>query len=166
MEINGKMIIDLPNKILEISKEYSKQNDLLTKDIIDSYEVKDIRPIIETKINKFKYLKSICSLPIEGSIITNYDTNSNIKSNSTDSKVEKAVIKKIDSAIWLQDFYEAMIRTAFNLTLDEATYIVNALFFHEKEINVAENLSICKQTLQKVKRSSLIKLYHNLETIC
>lgn len=132
---------------------------------MDAYEVKEIKPIIEEKISKYKSLKSICLLPNEIKITTDYNINSNIRSNNLGSKVENEVMKKLDSFAWLKDFCNAMLRIAIYLILDEAIYIVSALFFREKEDTVAEELSICKQTVQKVKRSALVKLHYNLENI-
>lgn len=163
MDIDNEKIIGLPKQILEISKQYTKLNDLLTKDISDNYDVKMIKPKIEAKIYKYKSLKAICSIVPTQKVTTNYEVNGGIRSNNISSKVDNQVTKEVDAAIWLNDFAEVMLRSAVNLTLDEATYIVNSLFYREKESNIAEELAICKQTLQKIKKSALVKIYYNLQ---
>ncbi len=165
MDIDYKILTDLPKQIIEIAKQYTKLNDLLTKDISDMYEVKFIKPKIEEKIFKYKSFKALCSIAPTQKVTVNYDANSGIKTNCQGSKVENQAIKQLDSIIWLNDFTDAMLQSAVNLTLDEATYIVYSFFYHEKESNIAEDLAICKQTLQKIKKSALVKIYYNLQYI-
>lgn len=165
--LNLNMILDLPNKIMNISAEYDEYSELLRKKVCESYDLKELRENVERKFNRFKDTKYLCKFPIEPTIkITpTYELKEEQKSNSPISKVEQTIMNQIDNQIWIQDFYNAMLTVAIKLTKQEATYLVDSFFKNKSEDFIAEKLQVCKMTLQNIKKSCLIKIWIEIRTL-
>ena len=103
-------------------------------------------------------LDSKISLP---SINVNKIVTSN---KSQTDMVSKFVIDKIDREKWSRDFYNCLINLSYKLTFNEAFYIVNTYFGKMTEEVISENLDISRNTLQKIKRSSLVKMYFEFKS--
>ena len=103
-------------------------------------------------------LDSKISLP---SINVNKIVTSN---KSQTDMVSKFVIDKIDREKWSRDFYNCLINLSYKLAFNEAFYIVNTYFGKMTEEVISENLDISRNTLQKIKRSSLVKMYFEFKS--
>lgn len=162
-----EMMLGLSDEIIRIAEEYNNYNILLTKEYLDKVDIKKIKPYIQEKFNKYKSLRCLLSFPKDETInITSKCSIENeIKSNNPSNFVDSFVTNKIDDQIWLNDFYEALLTTAVKFTKDEASYIVDAFLNGNNEDTIACNLCVGKQKLQKIKKSSLIKLWQELENI-
>lgn len=160
-------ILELPNDILKTSEKYDEYSELLRKKVYDDYDFKELREKIEKKFDKFKDMKYLYNFPVESSIrITpTYQVKEGSTSNSPISKVEQAIVKKVDSQLWMNCFYDSLMKVAAKLTLQEASYLVDSFFSHKSEDIIAEKLGICKMTLQNIKKSCLIKLWIELRTL-
>lgn len=160
-------ILELPNDILKASEKYNEYSELLRKKVYDDYDFKELRENIEEKFDKFKDAKFLYNFPVESNIRTTptYQVREGSTSNTPISKVEQAIVKKVDNQIWMNEFYNSLMTVAAKLTLQEAYYLVDSFFSHKSEEIIAEKLGICKMTLQNVKKSCLIKLWIELRTL-
>lgn len=85
-----------------------------------------------------------------------------IKNRIIKSKIETSALDAIEKKVWLQIFYNAIICGASKLTKNEAIFFTKSFFENETEEEIAYILKISRQTLQNIKKSSIIKIYSEL----
>ena len=153
-------ILDLPKKILNVSLEYDAYSDLLSEDMILMYYYKDLKSDLNVYFDRFKAIKysyhfasDYCPIPTPTPSF--YHSSGFQKTDP----VGKYVTAKIDDSIWLKQFYSHILNLASKLTLSEATYLVDTFFAHRSEESISEEIGVCRATLQKIKRSCLVKAY-------
>lgn len=81
-----------------------------------------------------------------------------IKTNSINDPVSQYVEKNIDLNIWTRDFYNMILTLSTKLTFNEAIYLVDTFFDERAEEQISEKLQICRKSLQKIKKSCLVKI--------
>ncbi len=160
-------ILDLPNEVLKTSKKYDEFSEPLRKSVIDQYNIKEIKEEITKKFNKFKDAKYYYNFQLEQliNLVPDYALKDYETSKSTESSVENIVQKQEDGKIWVSIFYKTLIHVSAKLTLNEAIYLVDSFFRNKSEEFIAERLHICKQTLQGIKMSCLVKVWLELKTL-
>jgi len=86
-------------------------------------------------------------------------------SNQISDPVFKTSVEELESLNWMTNFYNRILIIASKLTIQEATYLVDCFFSNKSEEVTCEKLRICRNTLQKVKKSCLIKTWVELKTL-
>lgn len=156
-ELTMSDILSTPEKILDISKN-SLHNHLLSENVIIYYYNTELKKNIKKVFTKFKDLQYIVSLPSEYSIKSSSLDQVSIKTNSINDPVSKYVEKNIDLNIWTRDFYNMILTLSTKLTFNEAIYLVDTFFDERAEEQISEKLQICRKSLQKIKKSCLVKI--------
>lgn len=161
-------LMKFPDDFLNEAKNYYDSSELLSKHTYEGYDLKELREKIEAKFEKFKDAKYIYKYPAETRIRTTptYQPREGFVPRSNTSQQEKIVTKMGDSLIWVEQFYDTFMEAvARKLTEQEAVYLMDSFFKHRSEDDIADKLSICKVTLQKIKKSCLVKVWIELETL-
>ena len=114
---------------------------------------------------KFQAAKYLNKFPMNTSRNSSfiYDVCNTAKQNTTRSCVENAVQNHIDKELWITLFYNNIMLLANKLTREEAIYFINTFLLHKTEEKIAESLEICKTSLQKIKKSCLVKVWIELK---
>ncbi len=71
----------------------------------------------------------------------------------------------VDNKMWLVKFYNSICNLALKMTRAEAQYIVGTFFSNKSEEYVCDNIGICRNTLQKVKKSCLVKTWVEFQNL-
>lgn len=160
-------ILELPNKILKISNEYDDYSERLTESLCDLYDIKKLKPKIVSLFNRFKKVKYFYNFSIEStiSITPNYNFDGTLVKNGATSKQEIAVANELDNMLWAARFYNSICIVAKKLTMQEAIYLVSALFGNKSEEIIAERLGVCRKTIQHIKKSCLVKIWQELKPL-
>lgn len=157
-EFETKQLFDLPNEILRIT-ENAKYNDLLSENICNIYYYPNLKKELSyfiTKYNDLKYFYEYSNMYN----ITNHISFENISPlKGRSDKVSNFVAKNIDMQRYIEKIYYKFINLAHKLSVFESIYIVDTFFSNKTEEEISEKIGICRQTLQKIKKSSLVKLY-------
>ncbi len=152
------MILELPNIILSESKKYDKYAQLLRKDIYDKYDIKDTRKKVEKYFNRYKDVKYLYKFPFNYNITSSSFNVTKVHSGNND-KTSLAVAKNVDEQIWAYDFYECLVNLSPKLTEQESIYLVDTFFSGISEEIISEKLNICRNTLQNIKKSCIVKTW-------
>ena len=160
------MIFDLPKAAESESRKYWERAALLSKDIVEQYDTKELKDKISLLFQKFQNISSMYQFPREVSISSNLQLRENMFTNNVTDKVGNLVIKIVDEQIWATKFYYKILEIASKLTHEECVYMIDTFFRRITEENLSEKLGICRNTLKKIKKSCLIKMWANLEDIC
>lgn len=150
-------ILNLPEKILKISFEYEKYSILLRENIVLKYYHKNLKEQIMGYFNRFQDIKY--SYPMDFYLSTPVIQNVSCKQNTIADSVGKFVARKVDDDIWLNQFYLHLLNLATKLVSTEATYLVDTFFAHCSEEIISEKIGVCRATLQKIKKSCLVKMF-------
>lgn len=158
-------LFSMPNEILNITKKNENLNDLLAIQDYQNYDVIQIKQKLQLLFKKFQAAKYLNKFPIEA--IKNssfvYDVCNAQKQNTKTSHIENAVQNHTDKEIWVTLFYNNIMILANKLTKEEAVYFINTFLLHKTEEKIAESLEICKTSLQKIKKSCLVKVWIELK---
>ena len=158
------LLLELPNKILSASNDNTSYLDLLGDGLINEYFYSNLRKDLDKLFQKFKDYKYLYSSN------SNYDITSSmnnlnqivINTNRNNDKVFNYVTKQLDMENWINDFYKSLLSISQKLTDAEAIYLVDTFFSSKSEEFISEKLKICKASLQKIKKSCLVKIYLEL----
>ena len=82
-----------------------------------------------------------------------------IQNNAISDKVSKTINEKVDAQIWATDFYNVIIDLSNKLTNSERVYFVRSLLSDYSEESISNELNISRNSLQKIKKSTLVKIY-------
>lgn len=170
-EITFSTLLELPRDVLKKSREYDEEATLLTKMQYMSYDCKELKVILNQYVAHYKELIYLYQLPMNfsTSLVISYDKEKVSPTNRISNPVSDIVTKKVDEQSkilqWLVDFYYTMLVAASKLTLQEATYFVECIYRKKSEEAVCERLGICRNTLQKIKNSCLVKVYIELKAL-
>lgn len=161
------MLLDLPNTILNKSKEYNEYAELLRPNECINYNCKELRNSIEEKFNHFKNIKYFCKFSIESNIniSQNMELKESCRLNHPSDSVGNLVEKSIDELLWGTEFYNRMLLVAPKLTMQEITYFIDTFFKHKSEEVISEQLGICKNTLLVIKKSCLVKVWIEIQDL-
>jgi len=162
-------LLNFPDEFLKESSKYYEVSELISKSECDKYDTKELREKVEARFKKFKDAKYIYKYPNEKyyqPITPNYQiresmTTRNI-SNSRTGKIDSIM----DKQVWVTKLYYSLMDTVTTkLTKQEAVYLIDSFFKNVSEEIIADKLSVCKQTLQKIKKSCLVKVWIEMEAL-
>lgn len=169
--ITLEMLLDLPKELLKKSIEYNEYAVLLDKEQYSKYDCKELKKKINEYFVYFKNVKYFYRFPTNYEIFIN-NSYDNIKVSSTNSIsdpvfsfVSKELDEKAEIAKWTNNFYNTILVIASKLTIQEATYLIDCFFSNKSEEITCEKLRICRNTLQKIKKSCIVKSWIELETL-
>lgn len=160
--ITFDQILNLGDTILEIT---SNKNILMDDSICSQYNIIKCKKNLQELFKEIKTSIYLFSFPKDEIKITpNYDRKVGSFQKSKVSPVEKIVDRNIDSLLHMTDLYNKIIETCRSLTGDEGTYVHNTFFDTITEEKTAEIIGISRTQLQKIKKSSIVKLWIKLNT--
>lgn len=161
------MLLDLPRKLLKKAEEYDEYTGLLEKRKYQDYDFKELKKEIQEYFDSFKETKYSYKFSAELSInITHpFQFREGSSQRTNNDPFSKAIEKHIDDKIWLYKFYNILLVAGQKLTLQEAIYFVDTFFGNKTEDIISEKLGICRNTLQGVKKSCLVKVYAEIQTL-
>lgn len=163
-DLSLELLLDLPNKILNASNDNTSYLDLLSDDLVKKYFYSNLRKDLDKVFQKFKDYKYLYSTNENYSLSSSMKNLDNIvvSFNRNNDKVSNYVMKQVDLEIWASDFYNSLLSISNKLTYNEAIYFVDTFFCGKTEEFISEKLLICKASLQKIKKSCLVKVYFEL----
>lgn len=171
VEMTLDTLFELPKAIMEKSKIYDEYSCLLTKEKCASYDCKKLKLELYQYVAYYKELIYLYQLPIDfsASLVVSYDSEkvspTNRISNPVYNMVEKKDSEQLQRMQWLTDFYFTMLTIASKLTLQEATYFTECIYKKNSEEAICERLRVCRNTLQNIKNSCIVKAYIELSTL-
>jgi len=168
MELNltFNKLVELPERILEQTKEYGDIIDYLSPMEMSHYDYKDALDTITYLVSKFKDAKFKYNFPVENSIKINASVGINVNRKNLSDKVGDMVANRIDNQLWVKQLYCALLEAAPKLNKNEAIYFVDSFFKNISEERIAETLMTSRLTLRnKIKKSCIIKLWIELEPL-
>lgn len=160
-------VIDM-NKLLNISedlslltKRYESLNVLLSDQDCRSYNIISIKKSLLELFSKFKTARYFINVPLENNVYSSnsYTVNSHIKSNMKANRLENTVMNYVDKQAWLMRFYDSIMNLGSKLTCSEMEYFLLTFLSNRTEEDIAYKLGICKTSLQKIKKSCLVKMW-------
>lgn len=106
----------------------------------------------------------LCRFP-NCKITSEYELKENMRVNTINDQVGDLVAKSLDEQIWATQFYHCMLNISKKLTYQEIIYLVDIFFRRKTEESVCEKLSICRNTLRRVRGSCIVKMWIELEEV-
>lgn len=159
-------LVELPDRILEQTKDYGDVIDYLSPMEMSHYDYKEILDTITYLIAKFKDAKFKYNFPVENSIKINSSVGINVNSKNISDKIGDIVANRVDNQLWVKQLYCALLNAAPKLNRDEAICFVYSFFKNKSEEFIAEYLKMSRLTIRnKVKKSCVIKLWIELEPL-
>ena len=164
-------ILDLPLELLRKSEKYDSYSSLLGEKQFSKYDYKKLKSTIKSYFEYYKNSIYFSHFPANQNIqlTTAYDSvrvsSTNVVSDSVSNLVISRIDKELEIASWILDFHSRILQVASKLTIQEASYLVDYFFSNLSEEVICEKLNICRKTLQKVKKSCLVKVWIELETL-
>lgn len=156
-ELDLNTLLELPNDIIKISLNYSDYINLISEECCQCYNTKELKQIFMSyfkRFNDIKFLYSNQDYCLKSSTVSEI----NIKSRKNNDPTANYVDKNIDKKIWANDFYKKIVSLSHKLNYQEAVYCVGTFFSNKTEDQISEKLDISRQTLQKIKKSFLVKI--------
>ncbi len=153
------------DKVIEITRKNEDQNILLSLDVCMKHDFVNYKKRIK---NLFKRLKQIRYMNPEEdvNITSNYELNSYRSTSSNSSSTESSVDAYIDMVIYENEVCQKILHLANKMTYEEGMYFVYTFLSSETEDCISEKLSISRTTLQKIKKSCLVKAWFELKIYC
>ena len=153
-----KHILLVHEEIINNSR-INNYNNLLSEKATEKYYNVELKKQIQQIFRKFKDLQYIISFEDEYSIQSK--TNKEIPSFS-DGKISDPVgdyvEKNIDYYTWEENLYYTLLELSKKLKYEEAIYLIDSFFEGKSEEQISEKMLICRMTLQKIKKSCLVKI--------
>lgn len=161
------MLLELPREVLKKAEEYDEYTGLLEKRKCQNYDFKELKREIKEYFESFRDTKYSYkfSAELNISITHSLELREGSFQRTNSDPFSKAVEKHIDDQIWLRNFYNTLLIVGQKLTLQEAIYFVDTFFGNKSEDIICEKLGICRNTLQRVKKSCLVKAYAEIQTL-
>ncbi len=164
MDTIEKCLSSTQDKIIEISRKNENQNILLAADICIRYDVvayrKKIMRLFRRLLEK-RYLS-----PEENIKVTsNYQENSH-RNTPIHSAVEISVDSYIDSMLYENDVCQTLLVLATKFTFEEGIYFVYTFSLRKSEDDISNILKMSRTTLQKIKKSCIVKSWFELKKYC
>lgn len=161
--------LNFPEDFLKTSNKYCELTDAISKRECDKYNLKELKDKVDKQMEIFKDTKYLYKYPDERyniSITPNYQLREAMVSRSISSSQENKIDPTINRQIWATKlYYSFMDSLSTRLTREECVYFIDSYFRRVSEDNIAEKLLICKATLQKIKKSCLIKVLTEMEAL-
>lgn len=150
-------ILSLPNQILETAKTHNQYCELLSDFTIHEYYYRGLKADVNRLFMRFNDAKYSYRFSISTYAKSNFSMNS-VRIGRKMDMVGHLVEKRIDDYAWLEQFYYSLSHLATTLTEEEAVYLKEMFFEHESEEKISVHLNMCRTTLQKIKKSCLVKV--------
>lgn len=166
-----EMLLELPKELLKKSEAYNEYSSLLEKSQYLNYNIKELKEKIGRYFSYFKDVKYFYQFPTETvvSVITAVNLEKEVSNTSfvdpIFNLVNNDITEKRKIENWIIQFYNIMLIVAVKLTSQEAVYLVDCFFSNKSEEITCEKLGICRNTLQKVKKSCIVKTWIELRTL-
>ncbi|MCI8575419.1 MAG: hypothetical protein HFI09_03015 [Bacilli bacterium] len=156
-------LLELPNEVLKTCEKYQDYSDLLQESIVNQYYHKNLRKDLNLLFEQFKEIKY--SYPFSYLYYTkSIQSDVCIQSSSKNhDPIGNFVSSHMDQYLWLERFYQAVLMLATKLSNQEAVYLVDSFFGHRSEDFISDKLGISRMTLQKIKKSCLVKMYFEFQ---
>lgn len=162
-------LLNFPEDFLKTSVKYCELTDVISKRECDKYDLKEIKSYVDDKLQEFRDTKYLYMYPNEKyniPITPNYQLREVMTPRSLSSPQEKKINPTINRQIWATKVYYCfMDNLSTKLTRQESVYFIDSYFRKVSEENISEKLSMCKATLQKVKKSCLIKVWTEMKAL-
>jgi len=161
-------LLNVSNSIKENADKHKEFNDLLEDVICNKYDTVYIKKELVDLFANFKSARYLYDFPIADTIKMTpiYERDESFHQRSNVSKVEQAVARCVDKQLLTTNVYYSIIKVSYKLTHDEVIYLLNTFLSHKSEEDIAEIIGTSKTSLQKVKKSCLVKLWVDLEQYC
>lgn len=158
-------MLELPNAILKTCEKYEEYSELLQDSIILQYYHKNMRKELNKIFEQFQEMKY--SYPFS------YNYYSKVISrdvcvqggSKNNDPIGNFINNHMNQYLWLERFYQAILTLATKLSNQEAVYFVDSFFGHRSEDFISDKLGISRMTLQKIKKSCLVKVYFEFQFI-
>ena len=169
MDLTYSQLLNFPDAFMEKSAKYYQMVELISKEQCDKYDVKELTDKVEKRFKMFKDAKYIYKYPEEKyytSITPDYTAREIIPTANKGSKHSKKIDIVSDNQLWVEKLYYSLMDTiTTKLTKQEAVYLIDCFFKNIGEEEIADKLSICKVTLQRIKKSCLVKVWVEMEAL-
>lgn len=157
------MALNIP-KVISLRISADNFNNLLAKDL---YELYDTRTLKKDILKKFqRYREVLYTMQWKDSFGSNYRVEESFSNKSfIADKMTNLVANSIEKQKWLTKFYKRLESISFKLTNEEIKYLVGTFFKGQSEEVLSENMGICRNTLRKIKKSCLVKMWIEMEDL-
>ncbi len=157
--------LNLPKSVLQTAQEHDEYASLLSDSFIHECYQRNMKTEISAYVQRFKDAKYMYSY--QGVCFSNYryDSVSHQNTACISDPVGRYVTRFIDNSLWVEKFYQCICRVSYKLTMQEAIYFVDTFFAEHSEEMISEKLGICRVTLQKIKKSCIVKIWLELESL-
>lgn len=169
LSLTYEKLLDFPEDFMKKSVKYSVIADPISSEECKKYDTKDLHDKVSFRIRKFKDAKYIYQFPdlkYNIPMTPNYQLREVIMPRNLESSQSKIITKETDKEIWVTKLYYCLINVvSTKLTKQETVYFIESFFKKESEESISEKLLMCRKTLQKVKKSCLIKVWVEMEAL-
>lgn len=166
IDLSLEKFLELPEKIINTSLQNPDYLDLLSDSTCNMFYYKELKKdlsLIFDKFNDTKFLYTY-SKELNTKTTSSYGLRLGSFSNNIVDEIGNLVGKSIDNEIWASSIYNNIVSLSHKLTYKEAIYLVETFLSNKTEEQISEKLSICRKSLQKIKKSCLVKIYMELKT--
>lgn len=151
-------LLELPHEVLKTCEKYEDYSELLQDSIVSHYYTTNMRKELNLIFDRFKEIKY--SYPFSYSYYSKMTSSevcvrSGVQNNDP---IGNFVSNHMDQYLWLEKFYQAILVLATKLSNQEAVYLVDSFFGHRSEDFISDKLGVSRMTLQKIKKSCLVKM--------
>lgn len=161
--------LNFPENFVKSANKYCDLTERLSKRECDKYDITELREIVDKQMEIFKDTKYLYKYPSEKynvSITPNYQPKEVMTTRKLSSQQEDKIDPIINRQIWATKLYYAFMDSlSTKLTRQECVYFIDSYFRKVNEDDIAAKLSICKETLQKHKKSCLIKVLTEMKAL-
>lgn len=157
-----KEMLKVAKTIMSNAKLNKNANVLISRDVYNEYNVLNYKAELLKMFSRFRSSRYFCKSIEINSITTNYEFGE-IKSSIISDPVGNHTGNIIDEQIFARSFSKSLIDLSYKLTYEESIYLVKTFMEKMSEEHIAEILHISKPTLQKYKKSCLIKMWIELK---
>lgn len=162
--ITLEMIFNLPQKVLNDSKEYQENAILLRKEIYSKFDIKKLKQSLFAGFDRYSDVIYLYRFP-NCKITSEYELKENMRVNTIHDQVGDLIVKHLDEQIWATEFYYRLLNLSKKLTHQEIIYLVDVFFRRKTEESVYEKLGVCRNTLRRIRGSCIVKMWTELESL-
>jgi len=161
LQFDVDKLLTLHSDLINISRKYSDLNVLLGDEIIENYNILDIKQQLLYLFSKFQSARYFIKTPIEEKafVLSPSFARKEGYKYFNQSIIENTVATVVDNEILITSVYDHLRMVAQKLTIDEVDYLYYTFITHRTEETIAFKMGICKTSLQRIKKSCLIKLW-------
>lgn len=154
-------LLTIEDKLKSIVKEYEINNEYLDEAICNQYDIVELRTSLSKILTKFKSARYLYDFSVDDNIniTSNYDFKIEQFQQSKKSVIENNVKYNVDNKILTTNIYDSLLVLCKNLTGDELNYLIQAFFHNKSEDDIAYLIGISRTTLQKPKKSAIVKAW-------